>query len=354
MAILTLVGRTHHSSKHPSGTFGTQRDHPAKSRERRASGQLDRLLSGRALSAYGMLPRQRAMHIQEGTIPFRGYHTWYRVVGEQDQLGRAPVLCLHGGPGSGHFYLEPLEALAEDGRQVIFYDQLGCGNSDVPEDLSLHTVDLYVDEVDAVRLALGLESVHILGHSWGGMLAMQYALTQPHGLRSLILSNTGASMPQWMAEDAILLAQLPEKVQQTLKNHESAGTTDSDEYKLAGAEFYRRHASLRVQPRPECLKRMQGKPGEHIYKYMWGPGEWIISGTLANWDITSQLGEIHVPTLVLVGRHDHATPALSQTIRDGIPGAEMFVFEKSGHHAHLEETPLYLQHVKDFLRDVER
>ena len=149
------------------------------------------------------------MQISEGHIPFRGYRTWYRVVGDAEQPGKSPLLCLHGGPGSGHFYLEPLEALAETGRRVILYDQLGCGNSDVPEDLSTYTVSLYVDEVTAVRKALGLESLHILGHSWGGMLAMEYALTQPDGLRSLILSNTGSSMPQWMAEDAVLLRKAP-------------------------------------------------------------------------------------------------------------------------------------------------
>lgn len=293
------------------------------------------------------------MEFSEGRIPFRGYETWYRIVGAAESPGKSPLLCLHGGPGSGHYYLEPLEALAEGGRRVILYDQLGCGNSDVPEDISIHTVRLYVEEIDALRAALGLESVHILGHSWGGMLAMEYALTQPRGLRSLVLSNTGASMPQWMAEDALLLAQLPEKVRQTLQRHEAAGTTDSQEYKFAGAEFYRRHASLRVQPRPECLKRMQGKPGEHIYQYMWGPGEWIISGTLSDWDITGRLNEIHAPALILVGRHDHATPELARTLHAGINDSQLHIFENSGHHAHLEETDEYLGVVSEFLQRIE-
>lgn len=293
------------------------------------------------------------MQITEGRLPFRGYHTWYRIVGEERQPGPLPLLCLHGGPGGGHFYLEPLEALAAGGRRIILYDQLGCGNSDVPEDVSIHTVGLYVDEVNAVRAALGLESVHILGHSWGGMLAMEYALTQRAGLRSVVLSNTGASMPQWQAEDAELLKALPEKVQQTLKQHEAAGTTGSQEYKLAGAEFYRRHASLRLRPRPDCLKRMEGKPGDHVYQYMWGPGEWLISGTLKDWDITNRLNEIRVPALVLVGRHDHATPALAQTLKNGIPDSELVVFENSGHHSHLEETDKYLKVVETFLRRVE-
>lgn len=293
------------------------------------------------------------MQFNEGSIPFRGYHTWYRIVGEGEQPGRLPLLCLHGGPGASHDYFEPLEALAGNGRRVVFYDQLGGGNSDVPADISLYTVDLFVEEVGAVRRALGLDAVHVLGHSWGGMLAMEYALTRPSGLKSLVLANTGASMPQWMAEDSQLLAQLPQDVQDTLKRHEAAGTTDSLEYKAAGLEFYRRHGGRRIQPRPDCLKRMEGKPGDQVYQRMWGPSEWLISGTLKDWDITDRLGEVQVPTLVLVGRHDHATPALAQTLHNGIAGSEMIVFENSGHFAHLEEPARYLQVLEQFLQRAE-
>src|SRR3954464_386740 len=120
----------------------------------------------------------------EGVVPFRGFNVWYRIVGDREEPGKLPLLCLHGGPGVPHDYLEPLEALAATGRRVIFYDQLGCGNSDHPHDPSLWSVELFVEEVGAVRRALGLEAVHILGQSWGGMLGMEYALTQPSGLRS--------------------------------------------------------------------------------------------------------------------------------------------------------------------------
>src|SRR5215813_5959519 len=109
--------------------------------------------------------------IREGFIPFRGYQTWYRIVGDREEAGKLPLLCLHGGPGTPHDYLEPLEALAETGRRVIFYDQLGCGNSDHPHDPSLWEIELFVEEVDAVRAALGLEAIHLLGQSWGGFLA---------------------------------------------------------------------------------------------------------------------------------------------------------------------------------------
>jgi len=134
--------------------------------------------------------------IKEGFIPFRGYRTWYRTVGDREEPGKLPLICLHGGPGASWDYLEPLEAMAETGRRVIFYDQLGSGNSDEPHNPALYMVALYVDEINSVRNALGLEHVHILGQSWGGMLAMEYALKQPPGLTGLILADTGASMPQ--------------------------------------------------------------------------------------------------------------------------------------------------------------
>ena len=150
-----------------------------------------------------------AFPFTEGSVAFRGYNVWYRIVGEREEPGKLPLLCLHGGPGVPHDYLEPLEAMAATGRRVIFYDQLGCGNSDHPHDPSSWTVDLFVEEVGVVRRALGLERLHLLGQSWGGMLAMQYALTQPAGLVSLIVASSPASMRQWVAEANRLRMELP-------------------------------------------------------------------------------------------------------------------------------------------------
>ena len=142
---------------------------------------------------------EKATPIKEGFIPFRGYNTWYRMVGDQDAAGKLPLLCLHGGPGATHDYLEPLEAMTTSGRRVILYDQLGAGNSDHPHDPSMWTVALFVEELSGIRRALGLENVHILGQSWGGMLAMEYALTQPAGLASVTIADSPASMLQWVS-----------------------------------------------------------------------------------------------------------------------------------------------------------
>src|SRR5579859_6031248 len=143
----------------------------------------------------------------EGYIDVPGGRVWYASVGS----GGVPLLCLHGGPGFTHYYLEALEILA-DRRQVIFYDQLGCGKSDRPDDLSLWTVDLFVEELAAVRSALGLERLHLFGHSWGGMLAMQYVLDRQPTLESLTLCGSPASMPRWVRDCGELLAQQPPEV----------------------------------------------------------------------------------------------------------------------------------------------
>jgi proline-specific peptidase len=293
------------------------------------------------------------LSIQEGYVPFRGYKTWYRIVGDQEEPGKASLMCLHGGPGASWDYLEPLEALAGTGRRVVFYDQLGGGNSDVPQDHSIFSITLFLEEVDVVRKALGLERMHLLGHSWGGMLAMEYALKQPAGLISLILANTGASMPQWMAEGRRLIAELPPEVQGTIQKHEADGTTDSPEYREACRVFSRHHLGGRIDPRPECLKRMADKPGDDVYRLMWGPSEWYLTGTLKDWDFTHRLREIHMPTLVIGGRHDEATPAMIETIHRGILGSERTIFENSGHFPHLEETERYLEVLSHFLDRVE-
>jgi proline-specific peptidase len=294
------------------------------------------------------------LSVEEGYIPFRGYKTWYRIVGEKEPPGKYPLICLHGGPGCPHDYLEPLEAMAVTGRRVIFYDQLGAGNSDHPHDPSLWTVPLFVNELGVVRQALGLEHVHILGQSWGGILGMEYALTQPQGLMSLILADSPASMPQWVAEANRLRAELPPEVQAILHKHETAGTTDDPAYQEAMMLFYRRHV-CRLNPWPECVNRTFEKllKDPEVYNTMNGPSEFYVTGVIKEWDIVDRLGEIHIPTLVISGRYDEATPVIAETVHRGIPGSEWILFENSAHMPHVEETEHFLQVLGEFLDRVE-
>ena len=292
--------------------------------------------------------------VAEGYAPFRGFRTWYKVVGPPEEPGKAPVLVLHGGPGASYDYLEPLSALAGSGRRVVFYDQLGCGRSDRPHDPSLWSVGLFVEELAAVRSALGLSRVHLLGQSWGGMLAMEAALARSPGLVSLVLADAPASMDLWVSEANRLRAGLPPEAQAILLRHEEAGTTADAEYQDAAMVFTRRHV-CRIDPFPECLARSFAQLGEdpEVYHTMNGPSEFHVVGRLLGWDVTSRLREIRLPALVLGGRHDEATPVVTEAVHRALPGSEWVIFENSSHMPHLEEPERYLETVEAFLSRAE-
>jgi proline-specific peptidase len=289
--------------------------------------------------------------VSEGYIPFKGYRTWYQAVGDPaNDAARPPLLALHGGPGAPHDYLENIANLAKDGRRVIFYDQLGCGRSDKTGKPEIYTVPLFVEELGEVRRALGLERVHLLGSSWGGMLAMEYALTQPSGVVSLLIESSPASIPLWVAEANRLRAELPPEVQATLLKHEANGSFDTPEYQQAVGVFYDRHV-CRVSPMPDFVERTFESMSQEVYGTMNGPNEFHVIGTLKNWDITSRLGEIALPTLLLSGRYDEATPTIMGKVHDGIRGSEWVLFENSSHMSHVEEEGRWMEVVSAWLRD---
>lgn len=288
----------------------------------------------------------------EGYIPFHGYRTWYRVVGDAETDRHAPLIVLHGGPGAPHDYLENLEALADAGRRVIFYDQLGCGNSDQPHNPDMWTTELYVEELGVVRRALGLDRCHILGQSWGGMLAMAYALTQPSGVLSLVVANSPANVPFWLTEVNRLRSQLPPKVEATLRRHEAAGTTDSQEYQDAMMVFYNRHV-CRLDPYPEFVQRGLARISQEVYGTMNGPSEFHVIGKIKDFDITPRLGEITIPTLLISGGYDEVTPATVEQVHRGIPGSRWELFEHCAHLTHVEEPDRFMALVNAFLAETE-
>ena len=288
------------------------------------------------------------MRAVEGRIPFLDQETWYRVVGE-DTPGRLPLLCLHGGPGSTHHYLEPLEQLVDEGRRVVLYDQLGCGESSRPEDDGIWSLQLFLDELDAVRAALGLERIHLLGTSWGGMLALEHVLGRPHGITGLVLSSTLCNAAQWAEEVARLLHQLPDDQVFLL----DAADRDAPGFAEAEAAFDRRFFHRLDPPHPAVARGLAGK-SRGPYEAMWGPNEWTVTGPLAAWDVCSRLPEIRPPTLVISGRYDLCTPAVAARLVAGIAGAEHVVFEHSSHTPATEESNRYVAVVADFLARVER
>ena len=294
---------------------------------------------------------------REGHAEFQGYRTWYRVVGDLGS-GKLPLVTLHGGPGGTHDYLEPCERLAAGGRAVIFYDQLGAGRSTHLRDkgADFWTVELFLAELDNLLRHLGIEKgYHLLGQSWGGMLGAEHGVRRPAGLRSLVISDSPASMVLWVQEADRLREALPPEVQQTLLRHEAAGTTDSPEYATAVRVFYDRHL-CRLDPWPDSLNRsfqyMQEDPT--VYHTMNGPSEFHVVGTLKSWSIIDRLDRIQAPVLLISGRYDEATPATVQPYADRIPDVRWTIFEESSHLPHLEEGEACLKLVADFLAANER
>ena len=285
----------------------------------------------------------------EGYVDYRGYRTWYRVVGDLGSAA-APLLALHGGPGSTHHYFGPLEKLADE-RPVVVYDQLGCGSSDRPHDVEW-SVAVFRDEVVAVRSQLGLERIHLLGTSWGGMLALEHVLSGAKGIVSLILSSTLASIEQWAAEQLALKNALRPDVVEVLDRHELKGTYDDPEYDQAMEAYFDRHFYRGRRPRPE-LELMEAQRGRDVYRAMQGPNEWTPTGALRGWDVRDRLGEIDVPTLVIRGRHDMCTDPIAATLTGGIPDSREVVLEESSHTPLLEETDRYLASIGAFMRQCE-
>ncbi len=282
----------------------------------------------------------------EGTIAVPGGQVWYQILNPDHPA--TPLLCLHGGPGMAHDYLEPLAGLAA-ARPVIFYDQLGCGRSDRPADASLWTFDRFVEELVAVRAALGLTRLHLFGNSWGGWLALQYTLDRAPRLASLVLSSSPPSVPRWISDCAELRAALDDDVKDVLARHEASGYFGCPEYQWAITQFYRRHL-CRADPWPDCLERTFASMGADVYQTMWGPSEFgPVTGRLQNWDVTDRLGEIRVPTLVTGGRHDEARPAHLAVLAEGIAGSDLVIFENSSHTAFIEEQVSYLGVIDKFL-----
>ena len=290
-----------------------------------------------------------APSVEEGYVDVAGGRVWYQIVGER--TGATPLLLLHGGPGVPSYYLESLAALADE-RPVIFYDQLGCGRSEKPSDPTLWRVDRFVEELGQIRETLDLTEVHLLGHSWGAMLATDYMLTRPKGVASLILASPALSIPLWIEDANRLRAELPMETQEVLRRHEAAGTTDSAEYQESTMVYYKRYLS-RLDPWPPALLRSFEELAAPVYNSMWGPSEFYATGSLKDYDRTRRLGELELPVLLTAGRYDEATPETTEWYQSLIPGSELIIFEDSAHITMLDEAERYVEVVRTFLTKVE-
>jgi proline iminopeptidase len=279
------------------------------------------------------------------------YRVWTKRVGH----GGIKLLALHGGPGFNHEYLECFEDfLPQEGVEFYYYDQLGSSYSDQPDDTALWTIPRFVEEVEQVRAALGLEQFYLFGHSWGGMLGIEYALKYGQHLKGFILSNMTAGIPAYEKHAATLRAALPADALAIMDKYEAKGDYDNPEYQdVVMKQVYARHL-CRLDPWPEPLDRAFRHFNEKIYNYMQGPNEFVITGTFKNWERWKDLPNIRTPTLVIGAKYD--TMSLDDLKREAelIPHARLAVCENGSHLALYDDQQTYFRHLLGFIKEAER
>lgn len=283
----------------------------------------------------------------EGYVDVTGGKVWYRIVGDGPGT---PLLVLHGGPGVPSYYLKPLAGLGTD-RPVIFYDQLGCGHSKAPDDTSLWKTDRFVEAIAQVRHALGLHEVDIYGHSWGSMIAAEYLLTKPEGVKACVMAGPSLSIPRWTHDADSLLGTLPDSTQQIIRKNEKAGTTDSQEYQAAVMQFYKLYLA-RKQPWSADIDSSFMQMNQAMYAYMEGPSEFTITGTIRDYDATPRLHEITVPTLFIVGQYDEAVPPTAAYYQRLMQNTQLAIIPNAAHLAMQDDSTAYVQTVGAFLNEV--
>jgi proline iminopeptidase len=285
--------------------------------------------------------------------PKGDFRVWTKRIGSNPRI---KLLLLHGGPAATHEYFEALEPLAED-IELIYYDQLGSAFSDQPDEPSLWTIDRFVDEVEQVRVALGLDesSFYLLGHSWGGILAVEYALAHPEHFKGLVISNMMMSIPEYNRYAAEVLApQMDPAVVAEVKALEAAGKYDDPRYmELLVPHFYKQHV-CRLPTWPPAVERSLGAINKKIYVMMQGPSEFGLTGTLEHWDRTADLGRLTMPTLVIGATHDTMDPAHMRWVSEQVPHGSFLLCPDGSHLAMWDDRDVYLDGLSRWLHAVDR
>lgn len=282
------------------------------------------------------------MEIKEGYMPFRGYQTYYRLVGK----GNEPLVLLHGGPGSTHNYFEVLDQISETGHPVLMYDQIGCGNSFVDGHSELYTKEVWLEELIALLDYLHIDACHLLGQSWGGMLALYYVIEKkPERVKSLILSSTLSSASLWAREQHRMIAFMDQKDQQAIHKADYS----SKEYIEANERYMELHcAGPFDENTPECVTR-QKKAGSLAYITAWGPNEYTPLGNLHDFEYTHRLHEIDIPTLIISGTNDLCTPLVAKTMYDRIHNSKWELMENCRHMCFVDDHEKYCEILREWL-----
>ncbi|SEN65388.1 proline iminopeptidase [Duganella sp. CF517] len=275
------------------------------------------------------------------------YKVWTKKIGS----GPVKVLLLHGGPGFSHEYLEAMESfLPQAGIEMYYYDQLGCGNSDRPDAPALWTLPRYLDEVEEVRAGLGLESFVLYGHSWGGVLAIDYALRHPARLRGLVISNMTAGMQALKRHLAVLKRQLPPAALARLEALEAAEAYDSPDYERIMMEELYPKFICRLAPWPDAVNRTFAHANLKIYHQMQGRSEFVMTGNLKDWERWDRLGEIKVKALVIGATHDEMDPRDMPKMASAMGNAQAVICPDGSHLCMWDDQAFYFERLLAFLK----
>ena len=273
----------------------------------------------------------------------------YNIVSYSYGKGEHVLFLLNGGPGLPCDYLrDPHIHLVEEGYRIVAFDQLGCGNSDRPEDVSLWNINRYVEEVETVRKELGIVNFHLLGQSWGGWLSIEYALTYPDEIRSLILANTCGDLQHLTTELNRMREALGSETVAMMLHHEAMGTIDHPEYQAAITILNYRHV-CRLKEWPSSLLASVDDWNMGPYGTMQGPNEFLYIGNLKDWNRISDMDSLEMPTLIITGTHDEIGPACASRMNNVLANSEVVVFHNSSHVPFYEEPDLYFKELQIFL-----
>lgn len=280
--------------------------------------------------------------LREGFVQVEGGKIWYKIVGEGKGT---PLLLIHGGPGSTSCKGMPSYSKLSNERPIIFYDQLGTGNSERVWDTSLWKPSRFANEIDSLRKALDLKELHILGHSWGGAVLIEYLSKRPVGIKSVIFAAPLISTPVWISDAKILLSQMPGYLQDTIKKYERLQDYKAASYISATDSFYARY--LYRKGEPICVT---GGPGnDSVYNYMWGPTEFNATGTLKYFDRTRDLERLSLPVLFIAGQYDEARPETMKKFHEKVKGSKLVIIPDSGHGLPGDQPILYTEALRAFL-----
>ena len=286
---------------------------------------------------------------RSGYMTWKQGRTWFRVIGDLNS-SRIPIVVLHGGPGSAHNnVLTIAKLLSATGRPVILYDQIGCGKSTPlrSKPAGFWTMELFEEELSRVIKHLKIEKRYILvGASWGGMLALSYAIKKPTGLKGLIIANSLPSSRMWVRETRKLIARLPAKHRDAIYKYEKLGKYTSKEYLAANTEFANRH--IRQIP-PLFDNEPKREFGKHVYEAMWGPTEFTVRGSLKDWNVEKELHRIKPPTFFINGENDEATPAMQRFMNARVQGSEYYCIKGAAHYAFIEAPLEWMQATEKWL-----